>query len=105
MQEHHSIPARTYYIVFAALMVLMVMTVGARFVDFGSVINVMIAMGIAIAKTVLIVLYFMHVRYNTPLTKVFAATGFVFLLILFVLTMADYLSRNWPPPVVGPFIR
>jgi hypothetical protein len=38
--------------------------------------------------------FFMHVRWSTRLTWVVAASGFVWLLILFGLTMMDYLSRG-----------
>jgi cytochrome c oxidase subunit 4 len=41
------------------------------------------------------VIYFMGVRYNTPLTKVVVVAGFFWLLIMFSLTMADYVSRPW----------
>jgi cytochrome c oxidase subunit 4 len=41
------------------------------------------------------VLYFMHVRWSSRLTWVVAASGFFWLLILFGLTMADYVSRGW----------
>jgi cytochrome c oxidase subunit 4 len=80
----------------------MVMTVAARFVSFGSTINVLIALTIAIAKTVLIVLYFMHVRFNERLVQVFVGAAFLWLIILFMLTMGDYLARDWPPAPVGP---
>ena len=46
-------------------------------------------------KASLVVLFFMGVKYNTPLTRVFAVTGFVWLLILFGFTMSDYLTRTW----------
>ena len=102
MIEHHKISKRTYYLIFAALLVLMVMTVAARFVNFGATINVLIALTIAIAKTVLIVLYFMHVRFNERLVQVFVGAAFLWLIILFVLTMGDYVVRDWPPALEGP---
>ena len=46
----------------------------------------------------LVVLFFMHVRYNTPLMWVFAAAGFFMLLILLALLMQDYLTRDWERP-------
>ena len=64
--------------------------------DFGA-LNTPIALGIAVLKASLVVIYFMAVRYNTPLTKVVVVAGFFWLLIMFGLTMGDYLSR----PLLG----
>jgi len=83
-----------YYAVFAALIIGTALTVGAAFVDMGAFNNV-VMLAIAITKAVLVVLFFMHVRWGTRLTWVVAASGFVWLLILFGLTMQDYLTRGW----------
>jgi cytochrome c oxidase subunit 4 len=83
-----------YYAVFAALMVGTAATVAAAFVDMGAMNNV-VMLAIAIAKATLVVLFFMHVRWGTRLTWVIAASGFFWLLILFGLTMQDYLTRGW----------
>jgi len=109
--HHHSaghahISRGTYYRVFAALMVLMVLTVAAWWVEKNLIempgwLAVTIAMTIAIAKTVLIVLYFMHVKVSSRITQVYAAGAFVWLIILFVITMGDYIARGWPPQA-GP---
>ncbi len=102
MIEHHKISRRTYFVIFGALLVLMFLTVAAHSVDLGPLLNITIAMIIAIAKTVLIILYFMHVRFNSRLTQLMAGASFLFLLILFGFTMADYLARGWPPEPGGP---
>ena len=86
------VPTKTYYRVGAALFVLFVLTLGAAYVDLGD-LNIYVAMTIAIVKATLVVLYFMHVRYNSKITWIFAGAGFVWLVILFALTMADYHSR------------
>ena len=83
-----------YYAVFAALIVGTALTVAAAFVDMGAMNNV-VMLAIAIAKATLVVLFFMHVRWGTRLTWVIAASGFFWLLILFGLTMQDYLTRGW----------
>jgi cytochrome c oxidase subunit 4 len=62
--------------------------------DFGA-LNTPIALGIAAFKASLVVLIFMGVRYNTPLTKVVACAGVFWLMILFGLSMNDYLTRAW----------
>ncbi len=90
----HVAPKSMYYAVFAALMVGTAATVAAAFVDMGAMNNV-VMLAIAIAKATLVVLFFMHVRWGTRLTWVIAASGFFWLLILFGLTMQDYLTRGW----------
>jgi len=76
------------------LIVLTVLTYVAAINDFGA-LNTPIAMGIAVLKASLVVIYFMGVRYNTPLTKVVVVAGFFWLLIMFGITMGDYVSRGW----------
>jgi cytochrome c oxidase subunit IV len=85
-----------YYGVFAALIVGTALTVAAAFIDLGAMNNV-VMLGIAITKATLVILYFMHVRWSTRLTWVVAASGFFWLMILFGLTMQDYLTRGWVP--------
>ena len=79
---------------FAALFVATILTYLAATHDFGA-LNTPIALGIAFAKASLVIIYFMGVRYNTPLTKVVVVSGFFWLLIMFGMTMGDYISRRW----------
>ena len=92
-QEHHVVPIRTYLAVFAALMVLVGVTVGASFIDLG-IASVFIALGIATVKAGLIMLYFMHLRYSPRLMWVFAGLGFFGLLIMILIAMGDYVARG-----------
>ena len=96
------ISVQTYWIVFGSLMVLMVLTVAAwyvqkHFVHLPEIVAVGIALAIAIAKTTLIIYFFMHVKVSSRLTQIFAVSAFVWLMILFVITMGDYMARGWPP--------
>jgi cytochrome c oxidase subunit 4 len=86
-----------YVTIVGCLFGLTVITVLAAFVELG-VLNTPLALGIATLKATLVVLFFMHVRYNTPLMWVFAAAGFFMLLILLALLMQDYMSRDWERP-------
>ena len=94
---HVVTPVSTLFIVFGTLFVLTILTVIAAKQDFGA-LNTPIALGIAIAKASLVVIYFMGVRYNTPLTKVVVVAGFFWLFILFGLGMSDYLTRDIVAP-------
>jgi cytochrome c oxidase subunit 4 len=89
---HHVVAKKTYYAVSALLMVLLLLTVGAARLDLGAA-NVPIALAIAIAKAILIVLFFMHVRYGSPLVRLFAAGGFFWLLIMLGFILADVQAR------------
>jgi cytochrome c oxidase subunit 4 len=89
------IPAeiRTYLLVFLALLVLLAATVGVAFLDLGP-FSPILALTIAIGKALLIMMYFMHLRHSAKLTWVFAAVGFMWLVIMLGLTMADFLTRG-----------
>jgi cytochrome c oxidase subunit IV len=93
MSSEHIVPTRVYYGVFGALMVLTVLTSWVAFQDLGS-FNLVVALGIAIIKATLVILFFMHVKYSTTLTKAIVASGFFFFVILVFFTMADILTRN-----------
>ena len=89
----HITSVRTYVVVFAALMVLTVVTVTVAFQNLG-VLNDIAALTIAVMKTTLVVLYFMHIRHSSALSKLVAAAGFLWLIILIAFTMSDYLTRG-----------
>ena len=89
---HVVTPVLTLFTVFGILFVLTILTVWVARHDYGF-LNTPIALGIAVTKASLVIIYFMAVRYNTPLTKVVVVAGFFWLLIMFGLTMGDYLTR------------
>ena len=90
----HVVPVRTYFLIFATLLVMTALTTAAAFVDLGPLGNV-VAMAIASFKATLVVLFFMHVRYSTKLTGLVVTAGLFWLLILVALTLADYFTRGW----------
>src|ERR1017187_3063492 len=91
---HHVGSVGMLFAVFASLLVGTAVTYFVSFVNMGA-LNTPVALAIAVTKASLVVLFFMGVRWNTPLTKVIAVSGFLWLLILFGLGMSDYLSRGW----------
>jgi cytochrome c oxidase subunit 4 len=90
----HIAPVRSYVTVFGTLMVLTTVTVTAAFTNLGS-LNFPIALAIAITKATVVILFFMHVKYSSRLTKFVVASCLFFLACLFGLTFTDYLSRGW----------
>jgi cytochrome c oxidase subunit 4 len=89
----HVAPKSLYYTIFGTLMVLTIATVEVATHNFGA-LNFPVAIGIAITKATLVILFFMHAKYSSKLTKLFVGTAFFFLSILLGLTMTDYLSRG-----------
>lgn len=96
MSEHVS-PVSLYVTIFLSLMVLTGVTVYSAFVDMGY-LNFPVAMLIAGFKASLVVWYFMHVKWQSHLTKLTVATGLFFLAILLAMTLIDYTSKNFTPP-------
>jgi cytochrome c oxidase subunit 4 len=90
----HIVPTRVYYTIFAVLMFCTYLTVQIAFFDLGAM-NTVAALAIAMFKALLVVLFFMHVKYSTRLTWVVVIGGVFWLGILLTLTMTDYLSRAW----------
>ena len=87
---------KLYLTVYVALLILLVITVAFSFVDIGRYPNNLIALAIACVKGLLIVLFFMHMKYERWITWIFAGAGVLWLCIMFTLTMNDYLTRNHP---------
>jgi cytochrome c oxidase subunit 4 len=93
MKQHIS-SIQTNVTVFIVLLVLLFATLGAAYLPLGPM-HFPTAMAIAAAKAVLIVVYFMHVKYSHRLTAVIAVASLLWLGIMIALTMTDYLSRGW----------
>ena len=92
--EHHIVQPLAYIYVFATLLVGTLLTVGAAEVDLG-VLNPVIALGIASFKAVVVILFFMHVKFQSRLIKMTVAAGFFTFLVLITMTLSDYISRAW----------
>jgi cytochrome c oxidase subunit IV len=94
MSTAHVAPKSLYYMVFLALVVGTVLTYAAARIDLGFMNNI-VMLTIACAKALLVVLFFMHVRWSSRLTWLVAMSGFFWLLIMFSITLSDYGSRGW----------
>ena len=92
--KHVVTPVSTYVTIFVTLLIFTGITYWVAQHDYG-MMNTPVALSIAVFKASLVVIYFMGVRYNTPLTKVVVIAGFFWLFILFGLTLNDYLTRGW----------
>ena len=118
--EHagHIVPVTTYIAVFVALLFLTALTTKVAYIDLGTTgigkhhidWNTVAALAIAVTKMLLVVLFFMHVKYSPTLTKLVVVAGFFWLAIMVALTLSDELARGWsgsPQPwsFLLPFLR
>jgi cytochrome c oxidase subunit IV len=94
--HEHVTPLSVYFGIFGALMALTAITVAVAWVNLGS-LNILVALGVAVFKASLVVLYFMHLKYSSKLTWVVVGAGLFWLTILLSILMADYLTRGWLP--------
>jgi cytochrome c oxidase subunit 4 len=90
----HIVPKIVYVAVFTALIVLTWVTAIVSTIDLGRW-NIFVALAIAFIKASLVVLFFMHVKYSTKLTKMIVCAGFFWLGLLLFITMSDIWTRDW----------
>jgi cytochrome c oxidase subunit 4 len=81
-------------VIFGALLLGTGLTVAASYLELG-IFNPIVAIAIACIKAVLVILFFMHVKYSSRLTKLTVAAGFFTFLVLITMTLTDYMSRAW----------
>jgi cytochrome c oxidase subunit IV len=95
MSEHIIMSSKFYYAIWIALLCLTVITAAVSFVDLGP-FNAVVALVIATVKALLVVLFFMHVKYTSEkLTKIVIVSAIFWLFLLLALSMADYATRLW----------
>jgi cytochrome c oxidase subunit 4 len=92
--SEHIVPRKIYFAVFAALIALTATTTAVSFVDLGPWSTV-VALGIAVLKATLVVLFFMHVKYSPRLTQIVIVGGLFWLAIMIVFTLSDFMTRGW----------
>jgi cytochrome c oxidase subunit 4 len=92
--EHHIVPVTVYIAVFLTLIVLTWVTAWVSTIDLGP-LNIYVALSIATFKASLVVLFFMHVKYGTRLTKMIVGCGIFWLILLLFIVMADIRTRGW----------
>ncbi len=93
---HSVTPVRTYVLIWLTLSILTVVTFYVSTINLGP-FNIVVALAIAAIKMSLVIWFFMHVRTDNPLTKLFCFAGFFWIAILLALTLGDYFSRTWMP--------
>ena len=92
--EHHIVSPLEYTYVYVTLLVGTILTVVAAQFELG-VFNPIVALGIACTKAVIVILFFMHVKYQSHLIKVTVGAGFFTFIVLITMSLVDYMSRAW----------
>ena len=90
----HILPKRTYYTIYLVLLVCTYLTWQVAYFDLGP-LNTIAALGIAVFKAVLVVLFFMHVKYSPRLTWLVVIGSIFWLALLLFITLGDYMTRSW----------
>jgi cytochrome c oxidase subunit IV len=91
--SEHIVSSKTYLGIWLALLVLTGLTAGIAFIDLGP-FNTIVALVIATVKALLVVLFFMHVKYASErMTRVVLISAIFWLLLLLMLSLADYSTR------------
>jgi cytochrome c oxidase subunit IV len=91
------VPRRVYYGVYAALLGLLILTWALSSLHLRHSLSAVVALTIAIVKALLVILFFMHVRYSSWLTWIFVGAGVAWMGHILILTMSDYLTRGIVP--------
>ncbi len=92
--EHHVVGPKTYLAILVLLLVMTALTTGAAFINMG-VFSPIVALAIACFKAVMVILFFMHIRYSSKVMMLTVGAGFFTFLILITMTLSDYISRAW----------
>jgi cytochrome c oxidase subunit 4 len=92
--EHHIVSPFEYTLVYITLLICTGLTVFAATLDMG-VFNPVVALAIACFKGVIVILFFMHVKYQSNLIKMTVGAGFFTFIVLITMTLSDYMSRAW----------
>ncbi|MGH9735718.1 MAG: cytochrome C oxidase subunit IV family protein [Candidatus Acidiferrales bacterium] len=93
---HHIVPASLYVTIWITLLIFTGLTTGIAYIDLG-VFNTVVALLIAGIKMMLVVLFFMHVRWTTGMPRIVMVAAVFWLGIMMAFTLADEISRGWTP--------
>src|ERR1700688_679182 len=97
----HIVPTKIYFTIFALLIGMTGLTTWVATVNMPAPWNTVVALAIAVFKATLVILFFMHVKYATNLTRIAVVIGFFWLAILLTFTLSDILTRSWIPESTG----
>jgi cytochrome c oxidase subunit 4 len=94
--SQHIVPVKTYIAIFVSLLCLTALTTGVAFIDLHAM-NTVIALVIATVKMLLVMFFFMHLKYSSRLSKLAVLAAFFWLGLLLTFTLSDVFTRRWTP--------
>lgn len=106
----HPLPVWILLSVFFALTALTVITVVQANLDLGS-IDIVLALGIATLKAILVMAFYMHLAYDKPFNLIIFSSSFVFVALFMIFTLMDArqnamllepVVNEAPPVIVAP---
>lgn len=93
-ESHHVVSPLVYLVIYLLLLLGTGLTIWASLHNFGAW-NIVFTLAIAITQTLLVVLYTMHVRFNSKLLQLTVGSGIFMLLFMFGMILSDYMTRAW----------
>lgn len=91
-EKHHIVPYRLYVIVLLALLALTFASIAITDIELGEY-TVAGALLFAVVKSILVLTYFMHLKYDKPYIRIMVAFVFAIFVVVIVITFLDYLYR------------
>ncbi|MFC2114997.1 cytochrome C oxidase subunit IV family protein [Bacteroidota bacterium] len=91
-EKPHIVPYRIFILVLMALLVFTLISIGVTSYNLGP-FTVLIALLLATAKTVLVLTYFMHLKYDEKMFAILAAAVLILIGVVIFITFLDYLFR------------
>jgi cytochrome c oxidase subunit 4 len=95
----HIVPPSLLLGVYAVLVLATIATVGITLVDLG-IMNIWAALAIAVFKAALVILYFMHLRYDSLFNGIIMISALAFVMVFIGVALMDtseYKMNNLPP--------
>ncbi|MBV8202690.1 MAG: cytochrome C oxidase subunit IV family protein [Acidobacteria bacterium] len=92
--REHTPSRMPYFLTFGFLITMTFITVLVAKFNLGP-LNDIVALTIAVLKGTAVVLFFMHVRHSSKLTKLTVVSGFLWLAFMIFITLSDYWTRGW----------
>lgn len=89
----HIVPRSVLFKVFGALIVLTIITVAVAYVPLG-MFAAPVAVAIAVAKASLVVMFFMHLKYDNPVNALTFTIGTIFVVVFISVTLLDTAFRG-----------
>lgn len=91
-EKHHIVPYYVYVVILVALLILTFASIGITSIELGG-LTVAAALLFAVIKTYLVLVYFMHLKYDKPYIGIMVGFVFLLFLVVIIITFLDYHYR------------